>query len=109
MRVRAIPDAVSKLLAALALVMLLAQASGALALAGIDACAAPCAGESQDSGCAPTADCCACCAVPPSASSVRPTLSGLAPASAPLPSARVERPPRPAPADVFHVPLLASA
>jgi hypothetical protein len=89
--------------------MLLAQSSGALALAGVDACAAPCAGEATDAGCAPAADCCACCAAPPSASSVRPALSGLAAASAPLPSARVERPPRPAPADVFHVPLRASA
>ena len=95
--------------AALALVMLLAQSSGALALVGVDACASPCSGESQDAGCVPTADCCACCAVSPSVSGVRPALAGLPPASASLPSARVERLPRPEPADVFHVPLRASA
>jgi hypothetical protein len=100
---------VSKLLAALALVMMLAQSSGALALAGVDACSAPCAGESRDAGCVPAADCCACCAVPPSASTVRPALAGLPPISASLPSERALRPPRPAPADVFHVPLRASA
>jgi hypothetical protein len=100
---------VSKLLVAVALAMTLAQASGALALLDVDFCDASCAGESRDAGCPPTAECCACCAVPPSLRAERAAAPALSARETPLPEARGERPPLPDPVDVFHVPLRAAA
>jgi hypothetical protein len=100
---------VSKLLTALALLMTLAQASGALALADVDFCATACAGETREQGCPPSADCCACCATAPSTTIDRPAVRRLDERTRALPSARLERLPLPTVADVFHVPLRAAA
>jgi hypothetical protein len=100
---------VGRFLVAIALVMTLAQASGTLAFAAIDACSDPCPAESPDQGCPPSSDCCSCCATAPSTTFARPALVWLGAASVPLPAAPAERPPPPAAADVFHVPLAIAA
>jgi hypothetical protein len=103
---------VGRLLVAIALVMTLAQASGALAFAAVDACTDPCAAQSPEAperGCPPSADCCSCCAAPPATSVARPMLVLLPASSTALAAARSERPPLPKAADVFHVPLASAA
>jgi hypothetical protein len=100
---------VSKLLAALALVMTFAQASGALALWDVDFCATSCAGELSDPACPPSADCCACCASVPGARAVGAADVALQPPTFALAFARPLRLPPSGPADVFHVPLPAAA
>jgi hypothetical protein len=99
----------SRLLAAVALVMCLAQSSGALSLLQIDFCAEPCPVGTQDGGCLPTSECCACCASPRSqvgeASPPVPQPSDTVRLSSADPHTLVLTDPN----EVFHVPRVAAA